>query len=165
MKQTTGMIKLLMFISALVLFACKKETDKLKSSEGEITISAKSQDQGHVKQTKTFAGTVAQKWQDLQNRSDIPDWPVYQRLKFDLPTIDHGFIQSNSRQYMSNSEFIQLRFFKIHHLSKYGNISRTGLITWLVSEIQGSSNLGWCQTFGNVQHFLHHVIIGRTGNC
>ena len=48
-------------------FSCKKEIDKEKTLPGEIATAA-NQGNGHLQQTKFFSATVAQKWQDLQNR-------------------------------------------------------------------------------------------------
>ena len=68
MRKIANSFKLLMFIPVIIFFSCQKETDKIQSSQEELTIVAKSKDNGHLKQTKTYAATVAQKWQDLQNR-------------------------------------------------------------------------------------------------
>jgi len=57
-------------IVAIILFtysSCQKDIDKQAPLPEEFPTAA-SQDHGHLVQTKKFAATVAQKWQDLQNR-------------------------------------------------------------------------------------------------
>jgi len=61
-------IKLSILASALVWFSCQKQIDKEPTGQNELQSAARAQDQGHLKQTKTYSADVAQKWQDLQNR-------------------------------------------------------------------------------------------------
>ena len=61
-------IKLSILISVLVLFSCQKQIDKESSIQDESQAAARAQDQGHLKQTKTFDATGPMKWHDLQLR-------------------------------------------------------------------------------------------------
>src|SRR4030095_4126073 len=61
-------IKLSILASVLVLFSCQKQIDKEPSIQDESQAAARAQDQGHLKQTKTFDATGPMKWHDLQLR-------------------------------------------------------------------------------------------------
>lgn len=54
-------------IMSFLYSSCQKEIDKQPIANEEFPTAA-NQSQGHLQQTKTFSATVAQKWQDLQNR-------------------------------------------------------------------------------------------------
>jgi hypothetical protein len=51
-----------------VLTACKKETARTERQEEIVSVANTNNDQGHLKQTKTFTSAVAQKWQEMQLR-------------------------------------------------------------------------------------------------
>jgi hypothetical protein len=55
-----------LLLGLLILASCKKEVEKNSPIQQSPTTSSK--EHGHLNQTKEYAATVAQKWQNLQNR-------------------------------------------------------------------------------------------------
>jgi hypothetical protein len=53
---------------SLFIISCQKETEQPLNNEEIATAANNNNGQGHLVQTKFFPSTVAQKWQDLQNR-------------------------------------------------------------------------------------------------
>jgi len=69
MKHSFSLFKrsaLCLFIS-IVLFSCQKQVEEPVTTQPEIATAANNS-HGHLVQTNKFPATVAQKWQDLQNR-------------------------------------------------------------------------------------------------
>ena len=69
MRKNILPVVITIFVICFTLSACKKTVnDEKELSRQESQISSVKAGNGHLKQTKTFPATVAQKWQDLQNR-------------------------------------------------------------------------------------------------
>jgi hypothetical protein len=69
MKSLIKTLSWLTILSLVILFSCQKQVDKPYSQQqSEEAGAANNNQHGHLQQTKTFSATVAQKWQDLQNR-------------------------------------------------------------------------------------------------
>jgi hypothetical protein len=68
MKHSINLTTTLLLFSLIILFSCQKEIGNKTTHQDELQSAAARQENGHLKQTKTFSAAVAQKWQDLQNR-------------------------------------------------------------------------------------------------
>src|SRR4030095_13805548 len=55
-------------ISIFIFSACQKQIDQPAQQQEIPSAANNNSEYGHLLQTKTFSATVAQKWQDLQNR-------------------------------------------------------------------------------------------------
>ena len=67
MKHSISLTTTLFFFSMVIFVSCQKGIEK-KSTQQEELATAANQEHGHLVQTNKFSATVAQKWQDLQNR-------------------------------------------------------------------------------------------------
>ena len=67
MKHSSSLTTTLFLLSLVIFVACQKGVEK-QSAQPEELATAANQSHGHLVQTNKFPATVAQKWQDLQNR-------------------------------------------------------------------------------------------------
>jgi len=67
MKHSINLTKTLFLFSVVIFVSCQKGIEKQSTQQGELATAA-NQTHGHLMQTNKFPATVAQKWQDLQNR-------------------------------------------------------------------------------------------------
>ena len=67
MKHSISLTTTLFLFSLVIFVSCQKGIEK-KSTQPEELATAANQAHGHLVQTNKFPATVAQKWQDLQNR-------------------------------------------------------------------------------------------------
>src|SRR6266496_3539801 len=68
MKHSINLTTTLLLFSLTILFSCQKEIGNKTTHQDELQSAAASQENGHLKQTKTFSSEVAQKWLELQVR-------------------------------------------------------------------------------------------------
>ena len=69
MKHANNLLKniISLLLVMIIVVSCQKDIEKPIQIQEELP-SAANQTSGHLEQTKKFPATVAQKWQDLQNR-------------------------------------------------------------------------------------------------
>jgi len=67
MKRSINLTTTFFLLSMLLFVSCQKEIEKQAQQQEELITTA-NREHGHLVQTNKFPATVAQKWQDLQNR-------------------------------------------------------------------------------------------------
>ena len=67
MKHSINLTKTSLLFSLVIFVSCQKGIEKQSTQKEEFATGA-NQTNGHLMQTNKFPATVAQKWQDLQNR-------------------------------------------------------------------------------------------------
>ena len=68
MKHSINLTTTFFLLSILLFVSCQKEIEEKQSEQQEELITAANREHGHLVQTNKFSATVAQKWQDLQNK-------------------------------------------------------------------------------------------------